>query len=83
MIGATGFIGPHVVRLLVEQGYEVAVLHRGETDADLPENVQRIRGDRNRLGDLRREFQRFAPDVVCDAILYRSEERRVGKECRL
>jgi len=32
-IGATGFIGRHAVPLLVAQGIEVAVLHRGETDA--------------------------------------------------
>ena len=35
------------------------------------------RGDRDRLGDLRREFQRFAPDVVCDAILYTEQQARL------
>ena len=30
-IGATGFIGRHVVAKLVEAGNEVAVLHRGTT----------------------------------------------------
>ncbi len=34
-IGATGFVGTPVVRQLDEQGHEVAVFHRGETEADL------------------------------------------------
>lgn len=76
-IGATGFIGRHVVPLLVEQGIEVAVLHRGETDADLPDGVRRIRGNRNRLDDAKAELERFAPDVVLDAILY-SEQQAQG-----
>lgn len=75
-IGATGFIGRHVVPLLVEQGMEVAVLHRGETDADLPDGVRRIRGNRNRLDDAKAELERFAPDVVLDAILYSEHQAR-------
>ncbi len=34
-IGASGFTGSHVVRVLVEQGHEVVVLHRGNTNAAL------------------------------------------------
>jgi len=30
LIGASGFIGPHVVRGLVDGGHEVAVFHRGK-----------------------------------------------------
>jgi len=45
-IGATGFIGPSLVRYLVQQGHEVVVFHRGETDADLPDAVQHLHGDR-------------------------------------
>ncbi len=75
-IGATGFIGRHVVPLLVEQGIEVVVLHRGETDADLPYGVRRIRGNRNCLEDIKAEFERFAPDVVLDAILYTERQAR-------
>lgn len=75
-IGATGFIGRHVVPLLVEQGMEVVVLHRGETDAGLPDGVRRIRCNRNRLEDARAELERFAPDVVLDAILYTEQQAR-------
>lgn len=88
-IGATGFIGRHVVPLLVEQGVEVAVLHRGETDANLPDGVRRIRGNRNRLDDAKAELERFAPDVVLDAILYSEQQTRAmvqafrGNACRV
>jgi nucleoside-diphosphate-sugar epimerase len=75
-IGATGFIGRHVIPLLVEQGIEVAVLHRGEVDADLPHGVLRIRGNRNCLDDVKAELERFAPDVVLDAILYSERQAR-------
>jgi len=57
------------------QGIEVAVLHRGET-ADLPEGVRRIRGNRDRLDDAKAELERFAPDVVVDAILYSEQQAR-------
>jgi nucleoside-diphosphate-sugar epimerase len=73
-IGATGFIGRHVVPLLFEQGMEVAALHRGETEADLPDGVRHIRGNRNRLSDAKAELERFAPDVVLDAILYSEQQ---------
>ncbi len=48
-IGATGFIGAPLVRHLVRRGHETVVFHRGTTDADLPESVQSLHGDRNDL----------------------------------
>lgn len=73
-IGATGFIGRHVIPLLVERGIEVAVLHRSETEAGLPDVVRSIRGDRDHLDDFRAELDRFAPDVVLDMILYSEQQ---------
>lgn len=69
-IGATGFIGPHVVRLLAKQGHNVSILHRGETSANLPQEVQHIFGDRDDLAGLKLELERFRPDVVLDLIPY-------------
>jgi nucleoside-diphosphate-sugar epimerase len=43
IIGGTRFIGPHLVRQLMEQGHEVVVYHRGQTEADLPGGVRHIR----------------------------------------
>lgn len=39
LIGGTRMIGPHVVRLLHEGGWEIAVLHRGVHAAALPDAV--------------------------------------------
>lgn len=47
ILGGTGFIGPHTVRYAVERGHEVAIFTRGRTEADLPEGVERLVGDRN------------------------------------
>jgi len=75
-IGATGFIGQHVVRLLVDQGHELGVFHRKKTMGSLPEGARAIRGDRNRLEESRVELDQFGPDVVLDVILYTEEQAR-------
>jgi nucleoside-diphosphate-sugar epimerase len=69
IIGGTGFIGPFVIRALVEQGHDVTVFHRGEAKTALPESVRRILGNRNELTAHRRDFERLAPDVVIDFVL--------------
>jgi len=74
VIGGTGFIGPFVVRDLVEQGHAVAVFHRGNAKPVLPHSVRRIVGDRNDLATHQAEFEQFAPDVVLDFLL--SDDRQ-------
>lgn len=66
IIGGTSFIGPAVVRRLVESGHEVTLFNRGQTVADLPDGVGRITGDRHSIADFRDQFRAFAPDVVLD-----------------
>jgi nucleoside-diphosphate-sugar epimerase len=66
VIGGTGFVGPHVVRRLVDRGHELLCFHRGQTEADLPLEVVRLHGDRDRLADHRAELSRFAPELVLD-----------------
>jgi nucleoside-diphosphate-sugar epimerase len=69
IIGGTGFIGPFVVRDLVDRGHEVAVFHRGNAKPALPDSVRRIVGDRNDLAKHQAEFERFSPDIVLDFLL--------------
>ena len=46
VLGGSRFIGLHLVRLLNEGGHQVAVLNRGQTQADIPDNVVRLIADR-------------------------------------
>ncbi len=66
VIGGTQFIGPFVVRRLSRAGHEVAVFHRGQTEAKLPRDVRHIHGERANLSQFVPEFRDFAPDVVLD-----------------
>src|SRR5215470_11271593 len=68
VIGGTNFMGPLVVRSLSEQGHEVTVFHRGQTQTDLPQGVREIPGDRRPIENSAAELQRLAPEVVLDMI---------------
>src|SRR5262249_29777530 len=76
LVGATGFIGSHVLRWLLNEGHSTAIFHRGQTKPDLPRNVTRIIGDRQHLDDYISEFDRFAPHVVVDMIPYGEQAAR-------
>ena len=47
VLGGTGFIGPHLVRHAVARGHRVTIFTRGRHDAELPERVTRLQGDRS------------------------------------
>jgi len=47
ILGGTGFTGPHQVRYAVARGHAVTVFNRGRRQADLPDSVEHLRGDRN------------------------------------
>jgi len=50
ILGGTGFIGPHQVRLALARGHEVTLFNRGRTAPDLFPEVETLIGDRD--GDL-------------------------------
>ena len=66
--GGTGFIGARVVRQLVEQGRDVAVLMRTTSNSrridDLLSRCTVIRGDLTRLGGACDALSRYSPQAV-------------------
>lgn len=50
ILGGTGQIGPYQVRYAVARGHDVTIFNRGRRQADLPEGITWLRGDRS--GDL-------------------------------
>lgn len=70
VLGGTGFIGPSIVRRLVENGHDVAVFHRGQTEAGLPPEVRHIHGDRAALAAYADQFRELRPDIVIDTAAY-------------
>jgi nucleoside-diphosphate-sugar epimerase len=74
VVGGTRFIGPPVVRRLVEAGHEVTVFHRGLTEAELPATVRHVHGNRTALTDYAEHFRALLPDIVVDMAAYSERE---------
>jgi nucleoside-diphosphate-sugar epimerase len=74
IIGGTRNLGPSIVHALLRRGDEVAVFNRGQTRDDLPEEVERLRGDRTDVDQLRRVFGGREFDLVVDTTLYTGAE---------
>ncbi|GAA4013957.1 NAD-dependent epimerase/dehydratase family protein [Deinococcus rubellus] len=51
VLGGTRFVGRQLVLAALERGHAVTVFTRGQSDDDLPPDVERLRGDRD-AGDL-------------------------------
>jgi 2'-hydroxyisoflavone reductase len=47
ILGGTGFTGPFQVRYAVARGHTVTVFNRGRRQAELPDSVEHLIGDRN------------------------------------
>ena len=74
IIGGTRNLGPSIVHALLRRGDEVAVFNRGQTRDDLPEEVERLRGDRTDPEQLRRGLGGREFDLVVDTTLYTGAE---------
>ena len=80
IIGGTRNLGPSIVLALLRRGDEVAVFNRGQTRDDLPEEVERLRGDRTDAEQLRRALTGRKFDVVIDTTLYTGTEAEAAVE---
>ena len=77
-IGATGFIGRHVVSQLLQSGHEVAVLHRGKTALPANSPVTEFLGERTGLQSS--GARTWKPDIVIDMILSSAAQARTTVE---
>src|SRR6478672_3107112 len=80
IIGGTRNLGPSIVHAFLQRGYEVAVFNRGQTRDDLPEEVERLRGDRTNAEELRRVLSGREFDLVIDTTLYTGAEAEAAVE---
>jgi len=80
IIGGTRNLGPSIVHALLRRGDEVAVFNRGQTRDDLPEEVERLRGDRTDPEQLRRVLEGREFDLVVDTTLYAGAEAEAAAE---
>jgi hypothetical protein len=69
-LGGTRFIGPYVAWLLAAHGHAVTIVHRGETEAELPHEVQHVHVPFARLSDELERLSLRSFDVVLDMVPY-------------
>lgn len=62
IVGGTRFIGPHVVRRLVEAGHEITVYHRGTSEQPLPPGVRHVRSPEAAMPVLRFPSELLHPE---------------------
>ena len=66
VLGGSQFVGLHTVRELVERGYAVSVLNRGQTQTELPPGVERLVADRRDSDSMREATAGKDWDAVFD-----------------
>ncbi len=79
-IGGTNFMGACAVKILISQGHDVCVFHRGEHDNLDGCAAMRIIGDRDNLKSYKSEFAAFAPEVIIHMIAHSDEHASVLME---
>jgi len=80
ILGGTGLISTGISRQAVAAGHDVTVFHRGETDADLPDAVSHVHGDRNDADRLAAVADEHEPDAVVDMVCFTPEEAEAAVE---
>lgn len=74
VIGGTNFVGPRIVRALMDRGHEVTTFNRGRTPDELPPGVERLHGDRSDPASLGRALAERSFDGCVDTIAMRGSD---------
>lgn len=70
IIGGTRFIGFAIARHLVDEGHEVALIHRGQSDPDELADLRHVHCDRNDVDAVRAALADFKADAVVDTCAF-------------
>ncbi len=73
-MGGTNFNGLALVHELVRQGHDVTVLNRGKSEADIPDSVHRLVGDRTEPATIRAALEGTEWDVIQDITAYHPDD---------
>ena len=74
ILGGTRFIGPFIVRRLVQEGHEVQIYHRGKTTSRFTDGLQHIKMDRDIPGQTATVLKENKPEAIIDMIGFRAEQ---------
>lgn len=74
VIGGTRFVGPRLVRSLLERGHAVTTFNRGRTPDSLPDDIERLHGDRADPAQLARALAGRSFDACVDTIAMRGSD---------
>lgn len=74
IIGGTRNMGLVLVNELLQAGHQVTIFNRGKTPDSLPDDVERLRGDRTDPAQLRAALAGRSFDAVVDMVLYKGDE---------
>ncbi|MBE5776378.1 MAG: SDR family oxidoreductase [Clostridiales bacterium] len=80
LIGGTGVISTHITRLLIEKGWDVTLLNRGNRQSEFPAANQII-ADMNDEQDVAKKLEGLHFDTVCQFIAFKPEQ--VERDIRL
>ncbi|MEO7501310.1 MAG: NAD-dependent epimerase/dehydratase family protein [Gemmatimonadaceae bacterium] len=76
ILGGTRNLGHVTALALLEAGHNIAVMNRGVTPDELPQEVRRLRGDRGDSDSMRRAIHGRDFDLVLDTTTYTGADAR-------
>jgi nucleoside-diphosphate-sugar epimerase len=72
VLGGTRFVGLRLVQALAREGFEITILNRGKTQAQLPPGIKRLRADRRDPDEVRSALSGLEFDVIFDITGYQA-----------